>query len=269
LVNAVKNNSHSNAAERWLTEVRGFNSPSVFIGSGFLGLKKEDIDSFDIQHQGFVKQRLITGQQLIVPLRSPYSVEVQNLFFRTMSDMGKNEKSRLLPNCGGWGQKDSGPRTFGFPNLIHDFSKIILCEGMADYFAAECLLNSDGNFLPIGVANASAFINWAEWFIANKYKGTVIILYQIDRDNHGKVSPNGIGQTKAIEALKIFRNHNFNVQLFDWHRFLAVFKQSFNLAQVFDLADVCKLARECSVQFEILSNSFISTIIQREENSDA
>jgi hypothetical protein len=244
-------NRHDHASE-WLEQKRGMSSPRSFIGSGFASLGKRDIALFDIQHQGFIKHQLSLGAQLIAPIRSVHSSKVQNLFFRALTPASKNEKSRLLPHTGGWSDKDGSPRAFGFPHLIHDFPKLILCEGMADYFATECLLGSDEDFLAIGAANASALINWSTWLSTSKYKGSVIILYQLDSDQFGKISSQAIGQKKATEVLHILLRNKIHASLFKWAFFLRYIKAS---TQPNDIADICKIFGSKSI-----SSQFVTTL---------
>jgi hypothetical protein len=224
--------------ERWLEQVRGFASAKENIGSGFLSLAQKHLDDFDVAHRNFISQRLALGPQLVVPIRNSYSNDAANLFFRAISDVRPDEKSRLLPGYGGWTEKDSSPRAFGFPHLIQDFPKIILCEGMADYFATECLLGCDDNYLAVGVANASALSTWASWLVAKKFKGNVTILYQLDKDRSGKISPLGIGQAKALQALKTLLHNKISASLFNWPRLLKHVDTS--LHQPNDIADLCK-----------------------------
>jgi hypothetical protein len=247
------NKSHLKLAERWLSSERGFNSPREYIGSGFSILEKNDIALFNLQHHSFLNQRLSLGHQLVVPLRSVLSNKVVNLFFRALPNVDKNEKSRLLPGMGGWSESDGSPRGFGFPHLINDFSKLILCEGMADYFAAECLLECAGNYLAIGAANASALINWANWLSMTKYKGSVIILYQLDRDQTGTISSSSIGQSKASQTLKTLLENRISALLFKWPSFLKktlAYEHAPN-----DIADICKVFGT-----KAISEHFVATL---------
>lgn len=260
----IKSKTNNQIAENWLT-ARGLSSPQQNIGSGFLCLEKNDAVFFDKAHQAFIEQRLTLDIQLVAPIRNVFSNDVQNLFFRSLTAFSKENKSRLLPDAGGWSDSEGSPRAFGFPSLVHEFPKIILCEGMADYFAAECLLAENEHHLAIGAAHASALVNWAQWLGATRYKGTTILLYQLDKDEFGKISPDAIGQAKAIEALKILRNYGLKAELFDWNEFLKSFKNFFDLARVSDLADVCQLSKESAVPLVALTQSFYDTLNHRDK----
>lgn len=247
-----KNNS-LDYAEHWLKEVRGFDSPREAIGSGFLSLEKKHLSLFDVEHHNFILQRLSVGPQLVVPIRSPVSQRVDNLFFRCLSNVDINDKSRLLPGRGGWTEKEGSPRAFGFPHLIHDFPKLILCEGMADYFATECLLGCGANYLAIGAANASALNNWASWLSTTGFKGSVIILYQLDKDPLGRISSLGVGQSKASQALKTLLENKISASLFKWPNFLKCVDTSKH--QPNDIADVCK-----AYGSKAISDQFMATL---------
>jgi hypothetical protein len=226
-------------AKAWLENERALKNPRFYIGSGFANLIKEDVDIFENQHQNFIRQRLAVSDQIIVPLRGVHSDKVQNLFFRSIGECSKEEKSRLLPNAGGWSELDSSPRAFGFPHLINDFPNLVICEGMADYFAAELLLDCEHNFLPIGVASASALPKWAHWLAENKFNGCVIIIFHLDQDRYGNLSDTGIGQDNAVKCASYLRSAGIDAKLFPWLRFL---KHLNNFTEVRDLADVLKLA---------------------------
>lgn len=242
-----------NSSEQWLKNERGFDNPKANIGSGFASLVTEDISLFEKSHHAFITAQLSLGPQLIVPLRNVYSEKVQNLFFRVLNPMNKNQKSRLLPDGGGWSERDGSPRAFGFPYLIHDFPHLILCEGMADYFATECLLGVSDHFLAVGAANAQALKQWALWLLSAKYKGEVTILYQLDLDQKGELSLNGIGQTQAVNALKILLEGKVRARLFGWPSFLKLIGMHDKTPK--DIADVCS-------QFgtKAISDSFLTTL---------
>lgn len=230
--------NRTDQAAEWLSKERGFDSPRKLIGSGFTNLDVNDIKIFEKQHSKLIKHRITLGPQIVAPLRSVHSDHIQNLFFRCINEGAKEEKSRLLTGAGGWSEPDGSPRAFGFPHLAHDFPNVLLCEGMADYFATECLLDCSHTILPIGVTNASTLVNWANWLITSKYQGKVFILYQLDSDRSGEVSCKGTGQTKAIEALKILLANNLRASLFNWPLFFKQTKAHEHKPN--DIADVCK-----------------------------
>jgi hypothetical protein len=233
-------------AEKWLISERGFYLPRFNIGSGFANLSIEGVELFEHFHQKFIRHRLSLGPQVIVPLRGIHSDQVQNLFFRAISECSKEEKSRLLAGAGGWHETDGTPRAFGFPHLIHDFPNLVLCEGMADYFAAECLLEDNEKFLPIGTASASAIPKWAEWLIKTNYKGQIIIVNQWDENNFGQISPDGIGPSKSVQALAALKKENLAARLFDWSFYLE--NTTTHPAGIKDLADSLRseaLHKEC------------------------
>jgi hypothetical protein len=211
-------------ANEWLEKKRGFKNPRSNVGSGFANLYEADLDLFNFTHYRFLKHRLSLGEQLIAPIRGVSSDKVLNLFFRSINNDSKEQKSRLLPNSGGWGGDEDVPRAFGFPHLIREFPRIILCEGMADYFAVECLLGQSSNSLAIGVPSASALPKWAQLLSQIKFLGHVILLYQLDVDPNGKISSQAVGQAKAAEALKILLNNKRHATLFDWAAFLTEIK---------------------------------------------
>jgi hypothetical protein len=223
-------------AAEWLSNQRGFNEPRSNIGSGFANLYSEDIELFDKSLHAFLKHRLSLGPQLVVPIRNYFGGETHNLFFRSISNTDKGEKSRLLPGYGGWGSDDNMLRAFGLPHLIHDFPEVILCEGMADYFAVECLLGQSSSHLPIGVPSASALPKWATFLSQTKFSGHIILIYQLDVDPNGEVSSSAVGQIKATEALRIFLKNKISVSLFDWAGFL---KESIPIHKIpKDIADM-------------------------------
>jgi hypothetical protein len=61
-------------------------------------------------------------------------------------------------------------------------------RGMADYFAAECLLDCDEKILPIGASNAEGIVKWAQYLIETRYRGLALILHQLDKDDNGELS---------------------------------------------------------------------------------
>ncbi len=245
--------NRTDLAAEWLSKERGFDSPRKLIGSGFTNLDVNDIKIFEEQHSKLIKHRITLGPQIVAPLRSMHSDHVQNLFFRCIDEYAKEEKSRLLTGAGGWSEPDGSPRAFGFPHLVHNFPNVLLCEGMADYFATECLLDCSHNILPIGVTNAGALVNWANWLITSKYQGKVFILYQLDSDRSGEVSCKGTGQTKAIEALKILLANNLRASLFDWPLFLKQTKAHEHRPS--DIADVCR-----ALGSKTISENFIKVL---------
>lgn len=94
-------------------------------------------------------------------------------------------------------------KSFRFPHLIDDFPNIVLCEGMADYFAAEYLLDKNEKYLALGAANADALIKWAQWLGEKQYQGCVHFIYQLDLNDEGKISTAEIGQ-KNIRSCSDF-----------------------------------------------------------------
>lgn len=247
--------NRSDLADEWLKNKRGFNSPRQIIGSGFANLGLEDLGLFEPQHHKLIQQRLALGPQIVAPLRGVNSDQVQNLFFRSISECSKEEKSRLLTGAGGWGEPGGSPRAFGFPHLIHDFPKLVLCEGMADYFAAECLLGDEYNFLPLGAASASALPKWARWLIDNNYYGRLIIVPQLDQNSHGQASAKEIGQKKAVEALRFFKTAKKSSHFFNWPLFLR--STSLQPQKITDLADIISVnCQSKEYSFENLQTYF-------------
>ncbi len=203
-------------AAQWLINERGFTSPRTCIGSGFANLSEDDIELFEPMHRGFLKGRLAVGAQLVAPIRSINSDEVKNLFFRTIDRVDKAEKSRLLTGAGAWSEPDGTPRAFGFPHLIKEFPNIVLCEGMADYFAAEFLLASNEKWLPIGASNADGLKKWALWLSKSKYPGQVSIVYQLDSDDDGEFTSNETGPSMAVKAMQVLKENNIRACFFNW-----------------------------------------------------
>jgi hypothetical protein len=251
-----KDSYRSDRAGEWLNTERGFDCPRDHIGSGFANLYEGDEHLFEKQHQSLIQHRISLGPQLTAPIRGVHSDEVKNLFFRAMTEVSKEEKSRLLTGCGGWSEPDGSPRAFGFPHLIHEFQNLVVCEGMADYFAAECLLDCDRNYLPIGASNASALVSWSTWLLTSGYQGKVIFLYQLDKDPFGKVSSKGIGQTKTTEALRLLLNNKINAALFNWPLFIKF--TNANTYRPGDIADICK-ADGCRAMAENFLNALNET----------
>lgn len=234
LVKAESN--HQDDAAKWLSHTRKFLSPRKILGSGFANITKDCLHQFGPAHAGFIQQRLEIGLQMAVPIRGVHSDKERNLFLRTISDVSKDQKSRLLPGAQGWSEEDGSPRAFGFPWLIHDFPNLVICEGMADYFAAECILYGEEKYLPIGAPSASALVKWAQWLAQEQYKGRVIWIYQLDINEQGKVVSSGIGQSQAVSASKVLKTNGIRSELFNWPYFL---KKLTSLKQVpKDLADI-------------------------------
>ena len=227
-------------ATQWLHEVRGFSSPRSTIGSGFANLTRHN-EIFFHQHIHFVRRRQNIGPHLLVPIRSVNSHKVQNIFFRAISNVAKEEKSRLLTGAGGWNDQDGSPRAFGFPNLTFDFPNLVMCEGMADYFAAEYLLYGDEKFLPLGVPSASALPKWAQWLKSIRYQGRVIWIYQLNVNSNG-IHASGIGQQNATRASKILREGGLRSELFRWHEFLRRIPKLVRIPN--DLADVYSIVKD-------------------------
>lgn len=235
-------------ANDWLINTRGFASPHRTIKSGFANLTHEDISIFQHRHQGFIAHRTALSPQIVVPLRGCKSDEVKNLFFRSITNVTKEEKSRLLPDAGGWTEPDGSPRAFGFPHLIKNCARVIICEGMADYFAVEFLLNGNRDFLPIGAANADGLTKWALWLVAAKFKGEVIVIHQLDGDSSGSLSTKTIGPAKAIESVRCLRENQIHAHLFNWPFYLR--NTSTHLTYINDIADSLSAEarfKECSI----------------------
>lgn len=251
-------------ASIWLEDKRGFKNPRSHIGSGFTALKESDADLFEQQHRNFIFHRANSSPQIIVPLRSTKSDEVRNLFFRSIANVSKEEKTRLLPNAGGWTELDGSPRAFGFPYLINDFSNLLICEGMADYFAAECLLDCNEKILPIGASNADGISKWAQYLAHTKYTGQVFILHQLDKDENGELSIKKIGPSKAINALKCLKENSIKAHIFDWPFFLK--NTTSHPSQIKDIADAISISayfQECS--FEHLQDIFLITLTNNKD----
>lgn len=227
--------SKRSQATKWLSQSRGIINPLDSIGSGYVDLTNDDLIHFNESHQAFVKERITKGQVIAVPLRSVNDDRVHNLFLRIFSPIDKSEKSRLLPHCGGWGNLNDGLKGFGFPHLINDFPHLILCEGMADYFAAEYLLDTCEKHLPIGAANADALVKWAQYLVDKQYRGTVHFVYQLDSNENGRVTSNEIGPQKALKAAQILLNAQIEAKPFNWVAFLS--KTTTNFTNISDLAD--------------------------------
>lgn len=251
----IRNDKNRNDfANDWLVNNRGFDSPKSFIGSGFVNLYLEDISGFEYRHRKFLESRLKIGANMIVPMRSSNSDKVQNLFFRCISDCNKNEKTRLLTGAGGWHDEEGSPRAFGFPHLIWDFPCLVLCEGMADYFAAECLLAGEESIIPIGASNSLALKEWAQWLVKAKYLGHIIFVYQLDKTKDGNFSSQATGQLSATSALKIVLDNKLKGELFNWPSFLKKFNCLNQIPE--DLAAVCKLIKDK----DLLRTTFLNTL---------
>ncbi|TXG76907.1 hypothetical protein E6Q11_03805 [Candidatus Dojkabacteria bacterium] len=251
----TRNASKIDHAKNWLMTARKLPEPNRFIGSGFTNLNQSDVELFDEEHRGLIRKRIELGHNIVVPLRGIKNDKVENLFIRTINAVSKENKSRLLTGCGGWaGVKDS-PRAFGFPHLIHEFPNLIICEGMADYFAAECLLDADEKYLPIGAPGTAALHKWADWLSQTKYSGRIHIVYQLDCDQNGNLANYGPGQQAAVVAKKVLCNAGRYAHLFQWTSFLQEVsdwkKPPGDLADVFTCSDV---------QPSILSKNFLHTL---------
>lgn len=224
-------------ASDWLENERGIADPRAHIGSGFANLYEEDLKLFSQNHQWLIKQRLFLGANIAVPLRDSCSNKIKNFIFRAMAPVQKDQKSRLLTGTGGFGDTNN-PRAFGFPHLIPDFPNLVFCEGMADYFAAEFLLDDNEDHLPIGAPSADGLVKWAFWLIKNAYKGTVNIVFHLDTNSNGEISTKEIGPKKTIQAARLLNKNKINVQIFPWHIYL---KETVSTPhKVKDLADSLK-----------------------------
>lgn len=226
--------SKADLAGQWLSQKRGIQAPRQILKCGFANLCSSDAPFFDINLQGFIAHRAMLGPQIVVPLRATQSDQVKNLFFRSIVNGPKEEKSRLLPNVGGWTELDGSPRAFGFPHRIKACSHVILCEGMADYFAAQFLIKGSSDFLPIGASNADGIVKWAKWLISYRYKGRITVLFQLDGEN-SPLSTKKIGPAKAIEAFRYLRENHMQAELFDWPFYLS--HTSTHPTQINDIAD--------------------------------
>ncbi len=252
------NNNISKAADDFL-EDRGFINPRSCIGSGYAELTNTVCDSFSLSHKTFLLDRMNIGPQLLVPIRSIASDSISNVFIRSIAPESPDQKSRLLPEMGGWHDEEKNPRAFGFPHLIDEFEHLILFEGMADYFAGEYLLDHDHKFLPLGVPSASFFPKWAELLVQRKYEGRVTIVYQLDRHN-GKLSINAVGTKLGAEALKILRNHSCRASAFDWPGFVEKIHHQVDMQSIGDIADICRLQISHNISFSLLSKAFLEAL---------
>ncbi len=255
----ARDQERSDRASHWLEEERGIKTPRFLIGSGFANLYEEDIELFNHNHHSLIKSRLSLGPNLIAPLRGVSSDKVRNLFFRATHLVPKDQKSRLLTGMGGFGDADNELRGFGFPHLMHDFPSLVLCEGMADYFSAEYLLDDDKEHLPIGAANADSLTKWALWLTSSKYKGRVTIIFHLDTDKNDQISIKEIGPAKAVQAARILYEHKISTQIFPWHYFLTNITKAPH--KIRDLADSLKY-EECGI--ECLRQIFIKSITTKE-----
>ncbi len=236
-------------ASKWLSDVRGISEPRLHISSGYINLVGDDAALFEEEHQEFIKNRTDKGKIIAVPLRDVHSDKVQNLFLRTFSNVDKAEKARLLPNCGGWGNLKDGLRAFGFPHLINDFPNIVLCEGMADYFAAEYLLDKNEKYLALGAANADALIKWAQWLGETQYQGCVHFIYQLDSNDEGKISTAEIGPKKTLEAAQILLNAGVKAKPFAWFTYLNhTTRNSNNISDLADSLQNERINNECGYE---------------------
>jgi hypothetical protein len=252
------NHTISKAADNFL-EARGFINPRSCIGSGYVELSSSLCDLFSSSHKIFLLDRMNHGPQMLVPIRSITSDSISNLFVRSIAPKSADQKSRLLPEKGGWHDEEKNPRAFGFPHLIHEFEHLILFEGMADYFAGEYLLDHDHKFLPLGVPSASFFPKWAELLVQQKYEGRVTIVYQLDRQN-GKLSINAVGTKFGAEALKILRNHSCKATAFDWPSFVEKIHHQVDMQTIGDIADICRSQISHNVNFSLLSKAFLEAL---------
>jgi hypothetical protein len=254
-----RDKTREDKAKAWLETERGLINPRFYIGSGFSNLDRKDTSLFDAQQQNFIKHRIALAPQIVVPLRSTKSNEIKNLFFRSIAKVPKEEKSRLLPNSGGWHEPDGSPRAFGFPSLIKESSHLIICEGMADYFTVEFLINGNKGFLPIGASNADGLTKWSKWLVEAGYKGRVTVLHQLDTDDNGRLNPKSIGPKKAVEALRCLKDNRIHAQLFDWPFYLQ--HTSTHILHINDIADSLSTEatyKECS--YEHLQNIFLLSL---------
>jgi len=253
-------NRLSDPASDWLCKVRGFKSPRAALGQAYANLTKEDFTLFGSKHRPFLNQRLSFGPQLIAPIRGVNSDEVKNLFLRTISPVSKQDKSRLLTGLGGWTNEDGSPRAFGFPSQIHEFPNLLICEGLADYFAAEYLLREDEKFLPLGAPNAAFLTRWAEWLKTSNYRGKVVWIYQLDVDENGQICSTQPGQLNATKASKILRTAGISSELFNWGLYLRKISGLNKIPH--DLADLFEIVRDDQHQ---LTEAFIK-VYKREQN---
>lgn len=236
----------------WLETKRNFVQPRVYIGSGFTNLSEHSKCIFDERNRSFINNRLQIAPQMVVPLRNSHSGKVQNLFFRSIGECAPDEKSRLLPQHNGWSEPDGTPRAFGFPHLITDFPNLVICEGMADYFAAEVLLECEHNFLPIGVSSASALPKWGQWLGENKFMGNVIIIFHLDQDKNGNLSDTGVGQDNAVKCMRYLQASGITARLFPWLTFMKLLHDFTSR----DLADTLKL----DLSIEYLREKFLHSL---------
>ncbi len=239
----------SDQAALWLEQERAIINPRSYLRSGFANLFPEDIELFDKSHHSFIKQRLLLGPHILAPMRSMDSAQVENFFFRAMLPISKDQKSRLLSGVGGLSNSSGKMRAFGFPHLISDFNKVVMVEGMADYFSAEYLLDADEKILPIGAPNADSLIKWAQEFVRIDYHGQVVIIYHIDANKKDELSTKEIGPAKAIQAAQVLQKHHIPVQIFPWPYYLK--NSTAKSHKVRDLADSVKqqfIDKECSVE---------------------
>ena len=117
---------------------------------------------------------------------------------------------------------------------------------MADYIAAECLLRREEKYLPIGAANADALDKWAHWLSQKKYTGHTVLLYHLDRNEANKLSLQGVGPLKGLEALITLKKHGLSANLFQWLAYLK--NTTTHPHEIKDLADSLKteaIHKEC------------------------
>ncbi len=242
-------------AATWLTDIRKFREPHRFIGSGFTNLSHDDVELFAHDHRSFVQSRIQQGRNIVVPLRGTQNEGVENLFIRNVDNVPKEERTRLLIGCGGWTSHDGNPRAFGFPHLVNQFPNVIICEGMADYFAAECLLDADEKYLPIGAPGTAAIEKWGSWLKQTSYTGNVHLVYQLDLDDNGRLDSYGPGQNAAVNAKRALRSVGISAHLFNWSLFLRHVEHWTAAPQ--DLADtfVCSGAPH-----DTLQKAFLNTL---------
>lgn len=250
-----RDQGRANPALHWLAHTRKFRSHALSTTLSFANLYGEEVDLFAREHRPLIQHRLNLGQNIVVPLRGIDDDKVENLYLRALDNIDKEDKARLLTNCGGWHSRNDAPRAFGFPYLIHDFPNVVICEGMADYFAAECLLDADEKYLPIGAPGTAAINKWGEWLSQAKYSGRIHLIYQLDPDQSNSLSTYGAGQKAAVNARRTLSNAGQIVNLFNWTFFLRLttgwHKAPRDLADVF----ICTDGPE-----DLLSEAFLNTL---------
>ena len=248
------------AAARWL-DGRGI--PARLTRSGFATLDRPTVSALAA---GPAARWLAynVGGAIVAPIRSMQTGEVAALQSRVFVVSDPDHKRRTI---GKLRDPDGTPRVFGDATALASARVVVIVEGMADTWAGEALTAGVDGVVVIGADSAGAIPAVAE----RVKSARVVIVRHLDRPDAVEADKQGVGQTKAREALEALGRRG---SAFPWTAFRrALLRLGAGEVAVdetgarrivtppgFDLAAALELTHNAGVDFAAVQRAFLSAI---------